>query len=118
MNLVLDQVTWSVAAKNIVEEISFNVETGACVGLLGPNGSGKSSLLKTIYRVHKPDAGMIELAGNDVWRLSVKELAQQNAVVAQENPAEFDFKVIDMVLMGRLPHKALFDRDLSTGQKF
>jgi iron complex transport system ATP-binding protein len=73
------------------------------VGLLGSNGSGKSSLRKTIYRVHKPDAGVIKLAGNDVWRLSVKELAQKNAVVAQENPTEFDFKV-DVATLYRPAH--------------
>ncbi|MGH2943781.1 MAG: ABC transporter ATP-binding protein, partial [Solirubrobacteraceae bacterium] len=78
---------------------------------IGPNGSGKSTLLRTIYRVLRPSAGAVLMAGEDAWRLPAREVARRCAVVAQEAPAEFDFSVQEVVLMGHGPHKRALDRD-------
>lgn len=111
MKLQTEKVSWSVEAKKIVDEITLAVASGEFVGLLGPNGSGKSSLLRTIYRLLKPDAGLITLDGADVWQLSAREVARQMAVVMQERTGDFDFSVHEIVMMGRNPHKGMFDRD-------
>jgi len=111
MKLETKTVSWSVEATKIVDAVSLSIAEGQFVGLLGPNGSGKSSLLRTIYRILKPDAGLIELAGTNVWQLSARELARQMAVVMQERTGDFDFSVHEIVMMGRNPHKGLFDRD-------
>lgn len=111
MKLQTDQVTWSVEARRILQGISLTVPDRKFVGLIGPNGSGKSSLLRTIYRVLKPDAGIINLNGEDVWQLSARQVARQMAAVMQEHTGEFDFTVREVVMMGRNPHKGVFDRD-------
>lgn len=111
MKLQTEQVTWAVEAKKILDNITLTVDDGQFVGLLGPNGSGKSSLLRTIYRVLKPDAGLITLDGADVWQQSAREVAQHMAVVMQERIGDFDFSVHEIVMMGRTPHKTMFDRD-------
>ena len=111
MKLQTENVSWSVEGKKIIDAITLTVAEGEFVGLLGPNGSGKSSLLRTIYRILKPDAGLIELAGANVWQLSARDVAGQMAVVMQERTGEFDFSVHEMVMMGRNPHKGMFDRD-------
>ena len=111
MRLQLEQVTWSVEARKIVNAVSLEAAAGEFIGLIGPNGSGKSSLLKTIYRVLKPDAGLITLDNANVWQLSVRDAARRTAVVTQEHPGEFDFTVKEFVGLGRNPHKALLDRD-------
>lgn len=111
MKLQVEEVTWSVEAQKIVDTISLDVEPGEFVGLLGPNGSGKSSLLRTIYRVLKPDAGLIKLDGAEVWQLSARQAARRMGVVMQERAGEFDFSVQEMVIMSRNPHKKMFDRD-------
>lgn len=41
------------------EGVSFDVPTGAFVGIAGPSGSGKSSLLKCLYRTYLADGGAI-----------------------------------------------------------
>ena len=46
-----------------VDDISFNLRRGECLGLIGPNGAGKSTLLKMINGSIKPDKGRIEVAG-------------------------------------------------------
>jgi iron complex transport system ATP-binding protein len=80
-------------------------------GLVGPNGSGKSTILKAIYRVHRPSAGRVLLNRTDLLSLRPKDAARRIAVVAQETTSEFDFTVREMVMIGRTPHKKSFDRD-------
>ena len=111
MKLEVQQVSWSVEAKRIIHNVSLAVQPRELVGLIGPNGSGKTSLLKTIYRILKPDTGTIAIDGKDLWRLSPREVAQNMAVVIQESLTEFDFTVREMVMMGRLPFKKTFETE-------
>src|SRR5262249_55971808 len=111
MELQLNSVVWTADARRIVDEVTLHVAPGEFIGLLGPNGSGKSSLLRTIYRVLKPESGAITLDGDEVWQLSAREAALRMAVVMQERLGEFDFSVQDIVMMGRNPHKHMFDQD-------
>ena len=112
MDLRIDGVRWSVDGTAILRGVDLDVHSGEFVGLIGPNGSGKSSLLRCIYRALRPDAGLIALDGADVWEeLRPRDVARRAAVVLQEFPSEFDFTVHDIVMMGRSPHKGLFDRD-------
>jgi lipopolysaccharide transport system ATP-binding protein len=46
-----------------VQNISFTLRRGECIGLIGHNGAGKSTLLKVINGLIKPDAGSIKLKG-------------------------------------------------------
>ena len=95
----------------ILRGVSLEVEPNEFVGIIGPNGSGKSTLLKCIYRVLKPQAGIVKLDGTDIRELSYKKSAQSVAVLAQHNYYNFEFSVQDVVLMGRSPHKRAMERD-------
>lgn len=44
-----------------LQDISFGIRKGECVGLQGPNGSGKSTILKLISRVTYPSSGVISV---------------------------------------------------------
>ena len=46
-----------------VNDVSFNLRRGECLGLIGPNGAGKSTLLKMLNGLIKPDCGRISLRG-------------------------------------------------------
>jgi ABC-type polysaccharide/polyol phosphate transport system ATPase subunit len=48
---------------NALEDVSFEVQPGECVGIIGHNGSGKSTLLKVLARILPPDRGDIETNG-------------------------------------------------------
>ncbi len=97
-----------------MSDVDIIVPDGRFVGLLGPNGSGKSTILKAIYRVHRPVAGQVLLDGVDLLSMRPKDAARRIAVVAQESTVEFDFTVFEMVMIGRTPHKRAFDRDDDT----
>jgi lipopolysaccharide transport system ATP-binding protein len=46
-----------------LEDVSFELRRGECLGLIGRNGAGKTTLLKLLNGLIKPDAGRIELRG-------------------------------------------------------
>ncbi len=111
MSLELRDLCVDLGDRRIVSDVSLRVDDGRVVGLLGPNGSGKSTILKAIYRVHRPSTGKVLLDGTDLLSLRPRDAAQRIAVVAQESTSEFDFTVREMVMIGRTPHKRSFDRD-------
>jgi iron complex transport system ATP-binding protein len=111
VSLELQDLSVDIAGRRIVSDVSFTVPDGSFAGLLGPNGSGKSTILKTIYRVHRPAAGRVLLDEADLLSLRSKDAARRVAVVAQEFALEFDFTVLELVMIGRTPHKRAFDRD-------
>lgn len=101
----------SVPKKRIVEDASIHVDEGEFVGLLGPNGSGKSTLLKTIYRTMKKESGELSIDGRRAEDVSLRENALLMSVVTQHNYFNFDFKVEEVVMMGRTPHKKSMEMD-------
>lgn len=46
-----------------LQDVTFNVKPGECVGVVGRNGAGKSTLLSVLARVYKPTSGIIEING-------------------------------------------------------
>jgi len=111
MNIEVRDVTVTLSHKEIVKDVSLKVREKAFVGLLGPNGSGKTTLLKSIYRVLKPASGVILMNGEDMKTMTYRESARRMGVVSQFNNLSFDFTAMEMVLMGRSPHKRALDRD-------
>ncbi|MBU6282199.1 ABC transporter ATP-binding protein [bacterium] len=51
-----------------VDDVSFRVEPGECVGFLGPNGAGKTTTMRTIAGIFPPTSGTVRVAGHDVVR--------------------------------------------------
>ncbi|MGE7093459.1 ABC transporter ATP-binding protein [Lysinibacillus sp. NPDC048646] len=111
MTLEAQHVSFSIHDQRILHEVSIQIKEKQFVGLIGPNGSGKSTLLKNMYRLLKPESGTILLNEKDILQQSSKSIAKNLAVVSQETPVLFDFQVIDLVSMGRTPHKKLFELD-------
>ncbi|XZE51425.1 ABC transporter ATP-binding protein [Planctomycetaceae bacterium SH139] len=46
-----------------VDDVSFQLRRGECLGLIGPNGAGKSTLLKMLNGLIKPDSGRVRIRG-------------------------------------------------------
>jgi len=46
-----------------LSDITFEVKSGECLGIIGQNGSGKSTLLSILARVYKPTSGDFSLGG-------------------------------------------------------
>lgn len=111
MKLAIEHVSCTIMETSIIQDISIHIKDGQFVGIIGPNGSGKSTLLKIASRILKPNAGAVRLDGQHLYELSPKKATQEIAVVSQETSLTFDFSVQEIVLMGRNPHKRLFQSD-------
>lgn len=68
----------------VLENVSFQVEPGAHVGLFGLTGSGKSSLISLIPRFYPPTEGRILIDGVPVEEWDLLKLRSQIGTVLQE----------------------------------
>ena len=79
MSLELQDLSVDIAGRRIVTDVGLTVPDGSFAGLIGPNGSGKSTILKAIYRVHRPAAGRVLLDQADLLSLRPKDAARTQA---------------------------------------
>ena len=110
MLLVAENISFGFPDKPVLRDVSMAVRKGEIISLLGPNGSGKTTLLKTLLGLYRLDKGRILFEGRAISSLQQKALARSIAYVPQIHRASFAYRVIDVALMGRLPHKAFFSR--------
>ncbi|MGG0795477.1 heme ABC transporter ATP-binding protein [Brevibacillus laterosporus] len=107
----LKQVGYEIQGTSILQDIDLHVQKGEFVGLLGPNGSGKSTLLRQVYRTLLPTTGSIYLLERELGQYQQKQLAKELSAVVQETQIQFDFNVYELVLMGRSPHKSMWEQE-------
>lgn len=69
----LEQLTWKVSGRTILENVSVAIPSGAYAVLMGSTGCGKTSLLEIICGLRKPTAGRVLLDGKDVTALEPRE---------------------------------------------
>jgi ABC-type oligopeptide transport system ATPase subunit len=60
-----------------VDNVSFAVEAGTCLGIIGESGSGKSTLGRLLLRLHEADSGSILLDGQDIRALGAAALRKK-----------------------------------------
>lgn len=60
----------------VLQNITFEVEKGQTFSIIGPSGSGKTTLLGICAGLDTPNAGTVELCGQDLSTLNEDQLAQ------------------------------------------
>jgi phospholipid/cholesterol/gamma-HCH transport system ATP-binding protein len=84
----------------VLDDLSFDIYRGLTNVIVGGSGSGKTVLLRQLTRLEKPDAGRIELDGQDIVPLSEVKLApirRKFAVVFQASALFDSMSVFDNV---------------------
>lgn len=64
-------------SNNVLQNINLSIEEGEFVSIMGPSGSGKSTLLYTISGMDDASAGTILFDGEDISKLSDKEMTKK-----------------------------------------
>jgi len=104
----------------ILSDVSIELCEGEIIALLGPNGAGKTTLVRALNRAVSASSGEILLDGRRIGEYSRREIAQQIAVVAQENETKFPVTVLEFVLAGRFVLGGAFgwetDNDIATAR--
>lgn len=109
-HISLQGVSFGYTKKSVLKGIDLDIASGEIVTLLGSNGCGKSTLIKLMLGLYRPEGGNIYLDGSDISRIDSKTIARTIAYVPQIHKSSFPYRVIDIVLMGRIPHKTFFFR--------
>jgi len=102
--LKIDNVSAGYYREEVIKSVSLEVKQGDFLGLIGPNGSGKTTLLRLATRVLAPAKGKIYFNDINIAQMDLKEFCRNVAFVSQDIPTNFSFSVLEMVLMGRIPH--------------
>jgi len=95
----------------VLKNVNFNIEDGTFISIIGPNGSGKTTLLKNISSILSPTSGKVDIKGKDVRCYKRRELAKYIAFVPQNTNTDFEFTIMDIVLMGRSPYLGIFQSE-------
>ena len=111
----------------IIQDASFEIESGDFIGIIGPSGSGKTTLVDLLLGLLKPQTGRIFVDGIDIfndvdgWRSKIAYIPQEifliddsikNNIILGENSEVFSIKNFDMAIsqskliqfISELPH--------------
>jgi len=100
-HVVFDRATFGYAGHPpVIEDASFDVESGSFVGVVGRTGAGKTTLAGLLPRFYEARGGRVLLDGVDVRYYRLGDLRRQFAIVLQE-PVLFSTTIAENILYAR-----------------
>jgi lipooligosaccharide transport system ATP-binding protein len=95
----------------VVDDLSFHISPGECLGVIGPNGAGKTTTLRMCLGLTEPDAGSITYFENLAMPKDALTIKGRLGVVAQMDTLDPDFTAEENLLVyGR--YFGMKDRDI------
>lgn len=83
----------------VLDNITFDVPVGECIGVVGASGSGKSTIASLLQRLYEPTDGCVMLDNHRLDQTDVRFLRSHIAVVSQ-HPTLFDMNVSENIAYG------------------
>lgn len=103
-----NEITAGYGRQNVIENISFQMESGCLMGIIGANGSGKTTLLKALCGI-LPHKGSCMLDGVVLEQQPPRQVAQLCSYIPQRSGISIDISALDVVLMGFNPRLGLLE---------
>ena len=103
--LVAQHLEVALSGRTILNDVSLSLPSGQLVALVGPNGAGKTTLLRALAGL-VPSTGTIEIGGNRLSSLSLRERAKRFGYLPQGHLVHWPLPAKDVVALGRCPHGA------------
>jgi len=100
-NIVFNNIKFTYPEREtVLDDITFNIESGKTVGLVGSTGSGKTTLIRLLMRFHDPLSGQIEIDDKNIKALKLNSLRGSIALVSQ-NTTLFPGTVRENIAYGK-----------------
>ena len=99
----IKKLNYSYGKKEVLKELSLNIDENKLTGIIGPNGCGKSTLAKNIIRYINGKFEYFKIMDIDIRQLSHKKIAQLISYIPQKSIIIPNISVFDYVLLGRFP---------------
>ncbi|MFM1909114.1 MAG: hypothetical protein RLZZ591_2791 [Pseudomonadota bacterium] len=102
--LVAHGLTVKLGGLEVLHGLDVALPSGCWTSIVGPNGAGKSTLLKALAQL-LPYRGQVHLYGQALAEMPARVRAQKLAWLGQGESIDDDFRVWEVVMLGRLPHQ-------------
>lgn len=104
MVLRTENVTVVRGGATLLDRVSMEVSAGRLLAVVGPNGAGKSTLLRVLANELTPCSGSVHFDGFPLKDHEPRSLARRRAVLRQRFSVSGDFRVGEVVRLGRTPY--------------
>ncbi len=108
VSLSADALHVTLAGTPVLHQVAVQFGLG-WTAIVGPNGAGKSTLLRALAGLVPLTGGSVHLHGRPLGDWSARERGQHVAWLAQQGETTGELTVRDVVRLGRLPHRGLFE---------
>ena len=98
-NLTASYRTASGQSKQVLHNVSFEINPGQAIGIAGQSGGGKSSMIKVLLRLLHPTGGDVQLSGKNLAQIDRRCLADLIGYVGQ-NPFVFAGTIAENIAYG------------------
>jgi len=98
MKLFTNAINKSYKGRQVVKNVSIEVNQGEIVGLLGPNGAGKTTSFYMIVGLVKPDEGKVYLEDKEITRLPMFKRSQMGIGYLPQEVSVFRKLSVDTTL--------------------
>ena len=99
----IEKLNYSYGKKEVLKELSLNIDENKLTGIIGPNGCGKSTLAKNIIKYINGKFESFKIMDIDIRKLNHKKIAQLISYIPQKSTIIPNISVFDYVLLGRFP---------------
>ena len=90
--------------KQVVENVSVDIQRGKITSFIGPNGAGKSTLLSMVSRLLDADTGEVLIDSTNTKKLKSNEFSKRVSILKQSNYMNVRLTVRELVSFGRFPY--------------
>lgn len=97
-------ITTRLGTTEVLHGVDVSIAAARWTSIVGPNGAGKSTLLKVLAGL-LPSSGEVRWQGVNVNSIAPRQRARQVAWLGQSELAGDDLRVLDVAMLGRLPHQ-------------
>jgi lipopolysaccharide export system ATP-binding protein len=100
----------SYGGRDVVQDVSLEIESGQVVGLLGPNGAGKTTCFYMIIGIIRADRGKITIDGEDLTNLTMHQRARRGVGYLPQEASVFRKLTVGDNIMAILQTRSDLDK--------